>query len=398
MKALYFDCFSGASGDMIVGALLDAGASFDRLRKALDTLGVPGYTVSAEKILKRGISATQFRVVVDPNIPKPPRHLRHIIEIIEQGDLPAAVKSASAETFRRIAEAEAQVHNTTVEKIHFHEVGAIDAIVDVVGAHVALHDLGVERVEVSPLPVGGGTVTCDHGVLPVPAPATAILLKNVPTYGGDLEGEFVTPTGAALITQMAVRYGLMPAMTVEAVGYGSGTRDLADRANVLRVLVGQVAAPMPASETITVIETNVDDMSPELLPPLVADLLEAGARDAFLTPVLGKKGRPAHLITVLCDSVKASQMAALLFRGSTTLGIRIRTENRICLDRQWKTVKTPWGEVRIKIGRFEGRITVAAPEFEDCRRLAEEAGVAVLAVYEAAQAAALQLKKEPENG
>jgi pyridinium-3,5-bisthiocarboxylic acid mononucleotide nickel chelatase len=390
MKTLYFDCFCGASGDMIVGALLDLGSDFEALRDALGSLGVGGYALSARKVAKKGISATQFSVDLDPDAPQPHRHLHHVLEIIEAGDLPAQVKARSAETFRRIAECEAEVHGTTIEKVHFHEVGAVDSIVDVVGAHFLIDRLGVDRVCASPLPVGSGTITCDHGVIPVPAPATVLLLKGAPIYGGDVEAELVTPTGAALITQAACAFGPMPAMAVEAIGYGSGTRDLPDRANVLRVVLGETEAVDGGTEPITVIETNIDDMASELLPPLIAELLDAGARDAFLTPILGKKGRPGHLVTVLCDEASVPAVSVALFRGSTTLGLRMRQERRICLERTWRAVTTPWGEVRIKLGAYEGRQTVAAPEYEDCRQCAAEAGQPVRLVYETALAAALK--------
>ncbi|MBM3290556.1 MAG: nickel pincer cofactor biosynthesis protein LarC, partial [Candidatus Hydrogenedentes bacterium] len=286
-----------------------------------------------------------------------------------------------------IAEAEAKVHGTTIEKVHFHEVGAIDSIIDVVGAHFCLRELGTARIGSSPLHVGAGTVTCAHGVMPVPAPATALLLEGVPCYGGEVQAELVTPTGAALLAQLASSFGPMPAMTIARTGYGSGTRDLPDRANVLRVIEGESAATQ-ATETVTVIETNVDDMVPELLPVLIDEALKAGARDAFVTPVTGKKGRPGHLITVLCDPARVDELAAVVFRNSTTLGVRMRQEQRICLEREWKNVETPWGAVRVKTGRFGTEQTVASPEFEDCKNLAESAGVPVLHVYRAALAAA----------
>ncbi len=321
----------------------------------------------------------------------PHRHLRHIVDIIDRGDLPETVKEASKKTFQRIAEVEAAIHSTTVERIHFHEVGAIDSIVDVIGSHLALHTLGIDKVYVSPMHVGSGTITCAHGVMPVPAPATAALLQGVPTYGGDVQGELVTPTGAALLSQWAEAFGPMPAMCISSIGYGSGTKDLPDRPNVLRVLVGEAAeaAGDPATESITVLEANLDDMNPEMYPPLVSRLLELGAKDAFITPIVGKKGRPGHLVTVLCDEGKVRDMVAAVFRGSKTLGVRMRQERRFVLERETVSVKTRWGQVRVKLGRFEGAVTTTSPEFEDCRTLAEQAGVSPLQVYEAALAAAL---------
>jgi uncharacterized protein (TIGR00299 family) protein len=387
MRTLYFDCFSGAAGDMIVGALIDAGADFGRIRDSLMSLGVQGFDVAIEKVKKKGVMATKFHVNIAAQ-GHPHRHLKHIVEIIEKGDLPQNVKAASLETFRRIAQAEADVHGSTPEKVHFHEVGAVDSIVDIVGAHLALDQLKPDRIEASSLHVGSGTVKCAHGVMPVPAPATALLLKNVPSYGGEVEGELVTPTGAALIAQLAQKFGPQPELTVDSVGAGAGTRDLPDRPNVLRVLIGQAASVSTANQTIVVIEANIDDMNPELFPPLVHDLLAAGARDAFLTPILGKKGRPAHLVTALADDAAVSRVTDTLFRGSSTLGLRMRREERICLDREWKNVRTPWGEVRVKLGRRNGSLTNSAPEFEDCARVAESAKVTVRQVYDAAHAAA----------
>lgn len=384
MKTLYLDCFCGISGDMFVGTLIDLGADLERLRSALASLQVPGFEIAAERVLKKGVTATQFRVIQDTT-DKPHRHLRHILEIIERGDLPASVREASAATFRRIAECEAAIHGTTVEKIHFHEVGAIDSIVDVVATHLALHLLGVDRVVASPVNTGSGTVQCAHGLMPVPAPATVLLLEGVPSYGSECPFELTTPTGAALIAQVAAAFGPMPLMVPERIGYGSGTRDLPDRPNVLRGVLGTESGAQ--QHPITVVETNIDDLLPELMPPLIEALLEAGARDAFLTPLYGKKGRPAFMVTALCDDDKLAAVADAIFENSSTLGLRMRTESRLCLEREWETVTTTWGAVRVKVGRWNGRVRSRAPEFEDCRKVAEAAGVPVMAVYQAALAA-----------
>lgn len=396
MKTLYLDCFSGISGDMSVGALLDAGADFTIIRNALRSLGVHGFDVSAEKVCKKGIMATQFHVVQDAHTEHPHRHLRHVVEIIMRGDLPAPVQTAAVATFQIIAEAEAAVHGTTVEKVHFHEVGAVDSIVDIVAAQYALHLLGIEAVYASALPVGGGTVSCAHGVIPVPAPATALILRDKPTYGGGIQCELVTPTGAALAVQWARAFGDAPLMRVETVGYGAGTRDLPDRPNLLRALIGKSDVAAVARESVWVLEANIDDMNPELLPPLVTALLEAGARDAFLTPIIGKKGRPAYCVTALCDDAALGRVSQALFAHSTTLGLRMRREERIVLERRWEQARTPWGAVRVKTGVLDGAVRNAAPEFEDCRALAEQAGVPVRMVYDAALAAAL--KGEFEHG
>lgn len=396
MKVLYFDAFCGASGDMIVGALIDAGAPFDAIDAALKSLHVDGFHLSAEKVVKHGVTATQFGVHVAPHghghqhHHHPHRNLHDILHIVDGSPLPEPVKEAARETFRRIAQCEAQVHGTTVDEIHFHEVGAVDSIVDVVAAHLAIHLLGVERIICSPLHVGSGTVKTAHGILPVPAPATALLLQGAPVYGSDVQGELVTPTGAALLVQRAHAFGPMPAMRVGAVGHGSGTYNLPDRANVLRVFLGEMDEALAHSETIAVVEANIDDMNPELYPPLLADLLGRGARDAFLTPLMGKKGRPAHLLTILCDEERVAELLPAVFAGSTTFGVRIRREQRICLQREWKRAATPYGDIRIKIGRLAGTVTCLSPEFEDCRAAAERCQIAVRAVYEAAHAAAVK--------
>ena len=389
MKTLYFDCFCGAAGDMIVGALIDAGADFAEIEKSLATLGVDGYTLSCEKVNKKGTMATKFDVHLEEQHHHPHRHLRHVVEIIESGDLPDAVKQASLETFRRVAEAEAEVHGTTIEKVHFHEVGAVDSIIDIVGTHLALHQLKPGAIQSSPLHVGSGTVKCAHGIMPVPAPATALLLKGVPSYGGHVDGELVTPTGAALIAQLATKFGPMPTMTIEQIGVGAGTMDIPDRPNVVRALIGETT-DFASGDTVVVIEANIDDMNPERFPPLVNDLLESGARDAFLTPILGKKGRPAHLISVLVDESLVSPVADALLSGSSTLGLRMHREERITLDREYKHVSTPWGPVKIKIGSYKGAVSSTAPEYDDCERVGKSNGVSIREVYQVAYAAAIK--------
>ncbi len=395
MKTLYFDCSCGAAGDMIVGALIDAGVEFDTVSQGIDALGLSGFHINTRKVDKHGITATQFNVELESEHHQPHRHLKDILTIIDSSGLGDDIKSGSANTFRRLAQCEAVVHGTTPDRIHFHEVGAVDSIVDIVGAHIALDAIAPDRIIVSPLRVGHGTVQCAHGKMPVPAPATAELLKGVPCCAGDLEGELVTPTGAALLTQWADEYGRMPLMNISGTGYGSGSRDLADRANVLRVFVGRAETPVTPTEEIRVIEANVDDMLPELLAPLVGRFIELGARDAFLTPITGKKGRPGHLITVLCDSSRVSSIQRAFFTESTTLGVRVRREDRVCLAREWKCVRTKWGEVQIKVGRLGDEPTHLSPEYESCREVAQKAGVPVLSVYE--QALALAVRGEFTN-
>lgn len=389
MRIAYFDCFSGVSGDMTVGALLDAGADWDALCAAVESFHIDGLSVSRERITKRGIAATHFKVHAPHPAHSPHRHLPHIEAIIRGAALPSAVQEAAIATFRRLGEAEAAVHNTTLDRVHFHEVGAVDSIVDIVLAQLALHTLGVGQVACSALAVGFGTVRCDHGVLPVPAPATALLLQGKPTYGGEVEGEMVTPTGAALMAECAASFGSQPRMAVETIGYGAGTRDYAQRANVLRVIIGE-AAEATSIETIAVIETAVDDMNPELLPVLIEALLEAGARDAYVTPALGKKGRLTHTVTALAAEPELEAAIRAMFANAPTLGLRVRREERRVLERAFKTAETPWGPVRVKLGYYAGAQNSAAPEFEECRRLAQAAGVPARRVYEAALAEALK--------
>jgi len=385
-KLAYFDCFCGAAGDMIVGALLDAGASFDAVRDGLASLGVEGLRVEADKVVKKGISATQFRVIVEGE-DHPHRHLKHVVEIIDRGDLPATVRAGAIASFTRLAEAEAAVHGSTIEKVHFHEVGAHDAIADVVGAHLALHNLGIDAVQASALVTGHGTVKCAHGIMPVPAPATAKLLEGIPWTAGDVEKEMLTPTGAALLAEMATRFGPAPMMTGTAIGYGAGTRDLPDRPNVLRVLIGEAAAELGTDEVI-VLETMLDDMNPEWAPPLIESLMAKGALDAWLAPVTGKKGRPGLALTALCQIGKERALATHLLEHSTTLGLRMRTEQRLTLDRRIETVATTYGDIRVKVALEGGRVLRRVPEYEDCQQAAAHAGVPLQSVYNAAIAAA----------
>jgi len=390
VKTLYFDCFCGAAGDMIVGALIDAGADYEKIKESLSTLDVDGYELSCEKVNKHGTMATKFDVHLDETTDQPHRHLRHIVDIINSGELPESVKQASLDTFQRVAECEAEVHGTTIQKVHFHEVGAVDSIIDIVGTHLALDQLKPDTIHSSSLHVGSGTVKCAHGIMPVPAPATALLLRGIPSYSADVDGELVTPTGAALIAQLAESFGPMPEMITNSVGVGSGTKDIPDRPNVVRVLLGQASGNAKATETVTVIEANIDDMNPEHFPILLEEVLTAGAKDAFITPIMGKKGRPAHLVSILTDEESKAAVIDQLIKGSSTLGIRMRQEDRICLDREWKTVTTSWGDVKIKLGSYEGTVQNIAPEHDDCVALARESGASVKEVYQAALAAAVK--------
>jgi len=386
MNIAYFDCFSGAGGDMIVAALIDAGADVEALRTGLSSLKIGGYNLSVERVTRQGIAATRFHVELEPTAHQPHRHLRHILDILKASDLPEGVQRKACRIFERLAEAEAAVHGTTVEKVHFHEVGAVDAIVDVVGAVFALDLLRADRVICSPIPTGSGTVTCDHGVLPIPAPATARLLHGVPIAACNEVGELTTPTGAAVLTTLASGFGPIPEMTLTAVGYGAGAREGQGRPNVLRVLIGQAAGDQSDADQIVMLETNLDDASPEMIGYGMERLLKEGALDVYAVPIQMKKGRPGVVLTVLCHVAKASVMERVLFAETTTFGVRRRTVERTKLRRRFETVTTRFGDIRMKIGEREDVVT-ASPEYEDCKAAAVKHGVALREVIAAANAA-----------
>jgi len=383
MRLAYFDCFSGASGDMIVAACIDAGVPLETIRAALAGLSLTGYTLQAARIRKQGLAATEFRVNVDPAADKPHRHLHHIRQLIEDGSLKPAVRARAIRVFTRLAEAEAAAHGTSMEHVHFHEVGAIDAIVDIVGACAALDALEIDEVRCSPIPTGHGTITCEHGVLPVPAPGTAALLKGVPLAECDEPGELTTPTGAALLTTLATAYGPMPAMTIESIGYGAGQREGKTRPNLLRLLVGQAATSAEADE-ITVLEANVDDSTPETVAYAVEKLLAAGALDAFCTPIYMKKGRPAVMVSVLAEPARRHELEAILFAETSTFGIRSYRAERRKLGRSYTEVDTPYGRIRLKVGRHGDKVVSVSPEYEDCRAAAERTGVPLREIMTAA--------------
>jgi hypothetical protein len=393
MKVAYFDCPSGASGDMILGALVDAGVPFEALERELAGLGVDGYRLERHEVIKAGFRATKVDVHVHEGVDQrhPERTLASILALIEGSRLSAPVKDHAARIFRRLAEAEARVHGTTVERVHFHDVGAVDAIVDVTGACIGLHLLGIEAVHVGVLPVGGGFVQGPHGRIPVPGPATAELLKGFPTIDTGVRRELVTPTGAAVLTTLAAGAGAMPAMHVRAVGYGAGTMDL-DTPNVLRLFVGESAVAAP-TETILQVETTVDDMSPQLYEPLIERLLESGALDVFLTPVIMKRSRPGVVLTALCEPARVADLSRVLFEESSTIGVRWTAYQRARLDREIVRLTTAYGLVGFKVSRLEGRVITVTPEFEDVRRIARAKGLPVREVLEQARIEGRQLIK-----
>ncbi|NQT85820.1 nickel pincer cofactor biosynthesis protein LarC [bacterium] len=385
MKIAYFDPFAGASGDMTLGALVDAGVSPRRLRQELASLPIGKWSLSTRKVERHGLAATKA-TVRDRGHDHAHRHLADILHILDQSKLPPEDCERAAAVFRRLAEAEARVHRCTVEEIHFHEVGAIDSIVDIVGAVVGLRLLGIDRVVSGPIRTGTGTIDCAHGRLPVPAPATAALLEGFPSVGTDIVGECTTPTGAALLTTLADSFGPRPAMTVESVGYGAGGRHGKTVPNLLRLFVGQ-AVDAAESDEVVVLEANLDDLSAEITGHVMDRLFEAGALDAWLTPAHMKKNRSGVVLSVLARPDAAPALEALILTETTTFGVRRTRMARRKLEREWVTVKTKLGAVRIKIGRLAGRQVQAAPEYEDCRRIADRRNIPIKTVYAAALAA-----------
>jgi uncharacterized protein (TIGR00299 family) protein len=372
MKLAYFDCFSGISGDMTLGALVDAGVSADLLRSDLRALQVPGWELTTEKVWKNGMSATHVRVKTEDQ--QKHRSLSTILEILKTSQLAAPVRERASAIFTKLGEAEAHVHDAPLEKVHFHEVGAVDAIVDIVGACIGFHALAVERFASSPLNVGGGTAKMAHGVLPVPAPATARLLQGAPTFSNGVQSELVTPTGAAIVATLCDSFGPQPPMTVSAIGYGAGTADLEGQPNVVRIMIGESLekSAHALDEEISIIEANLDDMNPQIYGYVVEKALLAGALDVYTTALQMKKNRPGTLLTILCRPQDAEALTSLIFAETTTFGVRTHPAQRRALPREWVNVSTPYGEVRIKLSRSNGHVLHAAPEYDDCRKLAVE--------------------------
>ena len=392
MRIAYFDCPSGAAGDMILAALVDAGAPWTALQAEIAKLPLAGYALERREVSKAGFRATKVDVHVhadrggggaDGSHQHPQRDLRTVLGIIEKGGLAPPVQERASRVFTRLAEAEARAHGVPVDEVHFHDVGAVDAIVDVVGACLALHLLGIERLHCGPLPLGGGFVKGPHGRIPVPGPATAELLKGFPVVDTGVRRELVTPTGAAILTSLATA-GPMPAMTVTAVGCGAGAMDL-DTPNVIRVFVGEAAEPL-ANETVLQIETTLDDMSPQLYEPLMERLFEAGALDVYLTPVLMKKSRPGVVVTALCEPAAVGALARACFAESTTIGVRWTAYQRQRLPREMVTLETSLGALAFKVSRLDGQVVTVTPEFDDVKRIARARGITVREALEQARA------------
>jgi hypothetical protein len=372
MKLAYFDCFSGISGDMTLGALIDAGCSADLLRDELKSLHVPGWELTTDKVWKNGMSATCVRVNTEDQ--QKHRPLITILEILQNSRLGPGVRENASRIFKKMGEAEAHVHDAPLEKVHFHEVGAVDAIVDIVGSCIGFHALGIERFACSPLNVGGGTAKMTHGVLPVPAPATARLLQGAPTFSNGVQRELVTPTGAAIIATLCDSFGPQPAMTVSAIGYGAGTADLEGQPNVVRIMIGETAdkTSFAGDEEISIIEANLDDMNPQIYGYVLEKVLLAGALDVYTTALQMKKNRPGTLLTILCRPEDTNALMSLIFAETTTFGVRTHRAQRRALPREWVNVSTGFGPVRIKLSRSNGRILHVTPEYDDCRKLAVE--------------------------
>lgn len=373
---------------MTLGALVDAGCPVEYLRSELQLLNVPGWTLSAERIWKNGIAATYVKVATEDQ--QKHRSLSTILETIGESTIAPQVRERAASIFEKLGRAEAYVHDAPLEKVHFHEVGAVDAIVDIVGACIGFDALGIGKFASSPLNVGGGTAKMAHGILPVPAPATARLLQGAPTYSNGVQRELVTPTGAAIIATLCDSFGPQPAMTVSAVGYGAGTLDLENQPNVVRIMIGEVAekssaAPFGFDEEIAVIEANLDDMNPQIYGHFQERALTAGALDVYTTPVQMKKNRPGTLLTVLCKPQDTQKLMDLIFAETTTIGVRSYNAQRRVLPRESVVVSTDYGEIRMKIASVNGHIRQATPEYEDCRKLAIEKNVPLQQVISAAQ-------------
>ncbi|HTK29495.1 MAG TPA: nickel pincer cofactor biosynthesis protein LarC [Vicinamibacterales bacterium] len=411
-RVLYFDCFSGISGDMTLGALLDAGLPLDELKRAIGSLALPGVHIHADRVLRTGVSATKFTVHAHEHdgahdhgasahardhAPEPPhthahgeghghshgagdghRTLPEIFELIDRSALSTSGRDRARTLFDRLAQAEAAIHQMPVERVHLHEVGAIDSIIDIVGAVFAMEWVAADRIVCSPLNVGGGMVRSAHGVFPVPAPATVRLLGDAPIYAGAVQQELVTPTGALLATAYAHEFGPLPAMSVEHVGYGAGDRDDGATPNVLRVLIGRSAAEAGVKgDRVTVVECEIDDMNPQIFGVVMDLLYAAGALEVFYVPAQMKKNRPGTLLTVVCRPALRRTVADILFRETTTIGLRHYDVDRECLDREIVSVQTPLGPVRFKVASRDGHVTNAVPEFDDCAKLAAAHQVSV---------------------
>ena len=380
MKTLYFDLIGGASGDMILGALIDSGLSIDTLKNMLEGLNLTEFTIQAEKVNKNGFSATKVDIQVKKQPPE--RHLDEIKAVIQNSSLSKSIQTRALLIFEKIAETEAAIHNKRIEQVHLHELGGTDTIIDVVGTLLAVDHLCISSIYASPAPLGKGFIEGAHGQIPLPSPATIALLKNIPVFGKDIESELVTPTGAALLAELVDDFGPAPPMILENVGYGAGGRDL-PIPNLLRVLIGESSQSGKITiDHLAILETNLDDLNPEIYPYVIESLFEGGALDVTLTPIHMKKNRPGTQIQVLCEPVDVDAMRLILFRETTTLGIKQYFIERYALPRTIREIVTPYGKVRVKIAEFGPDYKKISPEYEDCRKLAIKKGIPITLVYQ----------------
>jgi len=388
MRIAYFDCFSGISGDMLVGALLDAGLKIEILEKELNKLNLSGYQLEVNRVLKKGISASQFKVKIQEKGVE--RRFKDILNILEESKLDEEIKNEVKKIFFKIAEAESKIHQKNIEKIHFHEIGGLDSIIDISSAVIGIKALEIKEIYSSPLPLGKGFVKCAHGIFPLPAPATLELLKNIPTYSGGMEGEMVTPTGAAIISTLTKDFGERPLMKIEKIGYGAGEREFSIP-NLLRVSIGEKI--LRDSDLIDgyvhdealLIETNIDDMNPEFYNYIMDKLFSQGALDVFLTPIQMKKNRPAQMFSIIVYEQNLKEILKVLFSESTTLGVRIKEVKRLKLTQQNFIAETKYGKIKVKVGIFREDIKTIAPEYQDCQKIAQQHQVPLKEVYEEAK-------------
>src|SRR5881296_190094 len=386
MRIAYFDCPSGAAGDMVLGALVDAGAPLDALRRELQKLPLEGWELVAREVRKGTFRATKVDVEIDHRTHPRHRTLGDVLAIVERSALGATVRETAARIFTRLADAEARAHGATRDEVHFHDIGAVDAIVDVTGAIIGLELLGVQAVHASALPVGGGFVDVPHGTIPVPAPGTAELLRGLPVVDTGVRAELVTPTGAAILTTLAASAGRMPSLTVDAIGYGAGTMDLPDTPNILRCFLGETSPVAGSEETVLQVETTIDDMSPQLYETLIERLFDAGALDVFLQPVIMKRGRPGIVVTALCVPERHGDLSRVLFEETSTIGVRWSARERARLAREIVVLTTAYGAIPFKVSRQGGRIVTVTPEFADVARIAREKSLPVREVLDQARA------------
>ncbi|MCJ7814164.1 MAG: nickel pincer cofactor biosynthesis protein LarC, partial [Candidatus Atribacteria bacterium] len=379
------DCFSGISGDMTVGALLDAGFKIETLEKELKKLGLSGYQLEVSKVLKKGISATQFKVKIKEKGVE--RRFKDILIILEKSKLDEEIKNETKKIFFNIAQAESKIHQKDIDKIHFHEIGGLDSIIDITSTVIGIKTLGIKEIYSSALPLGKGFVECSHGIIPVPSPATLELLKNIPTYSGGIESEMITPTGAAIISTLAKSFGERPLMKIERTGYGAGEKEFSIP-NLLRVSIGEKILKDEntkdgyISDEVVLVETNIDDMNPEFYDYIMDQLFSRGALDVYLTSIQMKKNRPAHMLSIMVYEQDLKGVLEILFSESTTLGVRIREIKRLRLVQQNIIAETKYGKIRVKVGIFKRGIKNIAPEYEDCCKMAKQHQVPLKEVYE----------------